>query len=430
MSSNYDLTDEDVNDIINATAAAHFDFQLKNREAYYSQRPALSPPLEEYIRTILQDNAQYIAPVQWSDNSTIGIPLPSEWNYEEAFRVGLQVIFDAGAQEVQQYGFKPEYWPPPWHAIDSYLHSAVRATALQQNGFLRQGYLAVCTKGISLVGISLNWSPELELQQNPKPHGFFTGAQHFKRWHIRQLPPADAPYQFVEIAYIPYENIQAIKPLELLRIDGLSAFVAAIDNTYGQLHQILNTYHTEHKAYAKSIDDRKEKLYKDWKKQPRKTRTDTLPEYQYLVERPFRPVGLEVSVQFPEVAANSFMDTVDNIVNFGFSQASGVPREEEYDSAALQLFSKSLAATIVDSRNGTSLVVESVFSELDVALALIEDLRSTPPPQSSTNSTKTVATAEVPQFDIAAQLQKLADLHAAGALTEEEFREAKMKLLS
>ena len=46
---------------------------------------------------------------------------------------------------------------------------------------------------------------------------------------------------------------------------------------------------------------------------------------------------------------------------------------------------------------------------------------------SSDTATNKVAT---PQFDIAVQLQKLADLHAAGALTDEEFREAKLKLLN
>ena len=75
-------------------------------------------------------------------------------------------------------------------------------------------------------------------------------------------------------------------------------------------------------------------------------------------------------------------------------------------------------------------MIESVFSELDIALALIEDLRAAAPSKASAKSTTATNTAEAPQFDIAAQLQKLAELHATGALTDEEFREAKIKLLS
>jgi hypothetical protein len=136
-------------------------------------------------------------------------------------------------------------------------------------------------------------------------------------------------------------------------------------------------------------------------------------------------LALEASLQFPELVVENFQKIIVEIVSFGLDQASGVPLQDGIP--AQQLFSTSLAASIVDSKNGTSLMIESVFSELDIALALIEDLRATAPSKASTKSTNT---AEAPQFDIAAQLQKLAELHATGALTDEEFREAKMKLLS
>jgi hypothetical protein len=393
------LTDKDVKDVIEATTAAGFDQKLKGRESFSESRPAVQQSSEDTIRRVIQDNAQYIVPVTWSNAHTIGLPLLPKWNAKEAMRMGLEAILNASAQEVDQYGEHPQKKSSPWAAKDAYLHSGVRATAQQQNGFLHQGYLAVGISGISLVGINLNWSPEFQYQQDPNRYFYLRTKEDHVRWQRRQLPPADVSYEFFEVASIPYENIQEIKTAELLRIDGLSAFVS--------IHSALSRKLEEAGKDGKA-------LYKAYMKSP----------YQ----GPFRDLTFETSLKLPNLVVTCFQDIILDVVSFGIDQASGVPLHEGIP--AQQLFSKSLAASIVDSRNGTYFGIESVFGELDIALALIEDLRTTASRQSSSKSTKESVKAEVPQFDIAAQLQKLAELHAAGALTEEEFREAKMKLLS
>ena len=398
MSDDY-LNDEDVKDVIKAATSAGFDQKLKKRESFSVSRPAVQQAFEDIIRRVIQDNAQYIVPVTWSDVSAIGLPLPPKWNAKEAVRLGLEAILDASVQEIEQYGQHPHDKSYPWAAADAYLHSAVRASAEQQSGYLRQGYLAVGLAGISLVGIRLNWSPEFQFQKNPGQYFYLRSKEDHVRWQRRELPPEDVSFEFFEVAYIPYENIQEMKSRELLRIDGLSAFVTA---TGSGILRLLESASKESKAFYKSY----------MKTRPKE-------------RRPFRPLALEASLQFPELVIENFQKIIVEIVSFGLDQASGVPLQDGIP--AQQLFSTSLAASIVDSKNGTSLMIESVFSELDIALALIEDLRAAAPSKASAKSTNT---AEAPQFDIAAQLQKLAELHATGALTDEEFREAKMKLLS
>jgi hypothetical protein len=90
------------------------------------------------------------------------------------------------------------------------------------------------------------------------------------------------------------------------------------------------------------------------------------------------------------------------------------------------LFSWGLAANIVDARNGAGFVVESIFNELDTALALIADLSNS----AGQTQTQSVSREEPSQpHDLAAQLQKLSELRTSGALSDEEFTSAKKKLL-
>ena len=135
---------------------------------------------------------------------------------------------------------------------------------------------------------------------------------------------------------------------------------------------------------------------------------------------------IDLADEFPDEVVRNFEDMTADVIAFGMNPVAGTGLSDGI--VARNLFSWGLAANIVDSRNGAGFVVESIFNELDTALALIADL-SNSAGQSQTRA-KLVSSEEPSQpHDLAAQLQKLSELRTSGALSEEEFTSAKKKLL-
>lgn len=94
---------------------------------------------------------------------------------------------------------------------------------------------------------------------------------------------------------------------------------------------------------------------------------------------------------------------------------------------------RTLALTIVTDRKVHTLSTEGQMLSGDdkagraleaAGQAILEDLRSIP-----ANAVSSVSTAPPPAPDVADQIKKLADLHAAGILTDEEFAAKKTDLL-
>ncbi|MSV93463.1 MAG: hypothetical protein F2860_03265 [Actinobacteria bacterium] len=130
--------------------------------------------------------------------------------------------------------------------------------------------------------------------------------------------------------------------------------------------------------------------------------------------------------QFPDEI--DWYDSVMRSISSGWGRATGVPlKNGQYKK---QLFTRGLAINFVDARNGIGFLVESVFSELDTALSLISELQESNSGKETPKPTSQVTPPLPSQNDLPSQLQKLAELHSSGVLTQKEFQEAKQKLLS
>jgi hypothetical protein len=398
MSFEHLISDDELSQLVKVAQSLGFGTSVAERDSLVIGQPAVVPEIEDEVRRSIQDNAQFIVPVTWSARDSIGLRLPDVGSVEETMKVGLLALIEASAQEVAQWGYDPKLGVMPWAALDAYLHSAVRATAQHQDGMLRQGFLAACLNGVALIGLSSNWSPEWAFEQERESLFYLRDRWDIVRWIRRKLPPPNVIFSFNEIAYIPYQQIQDVKVAELLRLDGLAAFIAGFEPG----NQPFGFGSREGKAWSKLSSARRE------------------------VHTPFGK-EVEAAAQFPEIVRGAFQKVNQEIVSYGVSQASGVPIRD--GQAVQQLFSKGLSASFVDARNGTGFMVESVFSELDAAIALISDLRSQTSVGTPSASQNQPVKSDAPTPDLASQLQKIAELHASGLLTDEEFRDAKMKLL-
>ncbi|CAB4624287.1 unannotated protein [freshwater metagenome] len=384
---------------IGSVASLGFDTTLTGRESGDLDHH-LSPGVEANIRRSLQDNAQFLVPVSWSLDSAIGLPLPSELTSLKGknaemrqattlMNVAITAIYDAAMQQVVQYGERET--PEAWEASSAYVNSAIKGTAQYPDLMLRQGYLAVCTNGVALVGLKVNWSAEFAYEQM-RDHMSSSSVRYFrnKRDIVEFMAKAQMPLEgldgsWVELAYISYAEIEQVKSSELFRFDGLAALLC-----FG-------------------LPGGKKSAY-----------------YREMRKLNFLDRAVNTWGQFPDEI--DWYDSVMRSISSGWGRATGVPlKNGQYKK---QLFTRGLAINFVDARNGIGFLVESVFSELDTALSLISELQESNSGKETPKPTSQVTPPLPSQNDLPSQLQKLAELHSSGVLTQKEFQEAKQKLLS
>jgi len=111
---------------------------------------------------------------------------------------------------------------------------------------------------------------------------------------------------------------------------------------------------------------------------------------------------------------------------YGNYVAAAIPGFDDEMKPILDLFHSALRVEFADSQQGMSYAFESVSSDLDTAIDLIrhniQEATARPPEVPSARPVESAG-------DVSAQLEKLTGLHAAGALTPDEFAAAKKRLL-
>jgi len=94
-----------------------------------------------------------------------------------------------------------------------------------------------------------------------------------------------------------------------------------------------------------------------------------------------------------------------------------------------QLFSRSLAVTVTDSRNGQKYRFESVSSKSDDFVTSLIDEVTLSGPEYDLDNAPMGERSQVSNGDLVSQIQRLASMHQDGLLSLEEFTMAKEKLL-
>jgi hypothetical protein len=392
MNSYREITETTFSDVAACAVRLGFFPGIASRGSNSYSNGQIDPGTEEVIRRILSGNAQFIVPVTWSENAAVGLNVEKSITLTEAVGLGWNRLLQAATLEMDFYRgiSRSSIEGPDFSLIDSYIHSVLRGTTIGSNGFLRQGYLVVCKEGISLVGLRTDWTPPSRNNTSVR----FTEIECMT-WDRRLIPPSSAQLFFEEVTYIPYSEIQNIAQQDVMRLDGFAALVGKHIPNY-----------SSKKIYKAIMNDTRGKSGPG-----RRTPLHSL---------------IDLADEFPDEVVRNFEDMTADVIAYGMNPVSGTGLSD--GTVARNLFSWGLAANIVDSRNGAGFVVESIFNELDTALALIADL-SNPTGQPQTPA-KSVSSEEPSQpHDLAAQLQKLSELRTSGALSDEEFTSAKKKLL-
>ena len=399
MNNYREITEATFTDVADCTDCLGFSQEIATRGSNSYSNGQLDPSQEEEIRRILSDNAQFIVPVTWSRNEAIGLNVEKSITLTEAIGLGWDILLQASSHEIANYrNHKTWRNEPDWDLLDSYIHSSLRGTTISSDGFLRQGYLVVCKEGISIVALHTDWTPESELQRKQEGLNYqlYDLEEAMMAMH-RMLPPSSAQYFVKEVTYIPYSEIQNLAQQDVMRLDGFAALMATFSNN----------------RYA---PDGSRKFRKAWLADTDREAGHRTPLHKLI----------DLADEFPNEVVQLF-EVFEDRISYGLTPVSGTGLTDGVPTR--NLFSWGLVANIVDARRGTGLVVESIFNELDTALALIADLsNSAGQTQSHLKSLSREETS--PSTDLAVQLQKLSELHASGALTDEEFTNAKKRLLS
>jgi len=402
MNNYREITEATFIEVAYCIARLGFSQEIATRSSYSYSGCEEYPINEEYIRHIVSDNAQFIVPVTWSSHEAIGLNVEKSITWTEAIGLGWDTLLQVSSHEIANYrNHKTWRNEPDWGLLDSYIHSSLRGTIVRSNGFFRQGYLVVCKGGISIVGHHTDWTPESELQRMQEGLNYqLYDLEEAMMEMYRMRPTSSAQYSLKEVTYIPYSEIQNIAQQDVLRLDGLAA---------------LMTFFSDTNVPDVGLPPNR-KFKKAWLADTDRQAGHRTPLHKLI----------DLADEFPNEVVWLFEYVIGQLA-FGQMPVTGTGLT---DGVPIRnLFSWGLVANIVDARRGTGLVVESIFNELDTALALIADL-SNSAGQTQLHLESLSREETSPSPDLAVQLQKLSELHASGALTDEEFTNAKKRLLS
>lgn len=273
-------------------------------------------------------------------------------------------------------------------------------------------------KGMSLVGVKPLWSyPKVDYEMM---------AQRGARMPVglmqyecdRDESQTGQPTELSLISHIPYKDIRRISATDVLRVDGWASLLTSTlprrryrcDESLWYATIPIKSLGIKNSAkLAINIRSAKERESRGQWVEPKAHLFD---EFCMLAE----DFADRVNMNFDRLTALLVIDR--GLVVAGTGSQDGAPRHV--------LFSKGLAATVQDGRNGMTFVLESIFDDIDSALSLISDLSK----EMSPSFNPSVMDSTPYSTDIATQLKELAKLHSSGALSDDEFQQAKSRLLS
>ena len=347
----------------------------------------------QMLRAVMSDYAEFIVPVFWSHTELVGLTDVGDVSSLDLLRRGHQEIVNAGLIEGESaprpFWAKSDYMPyEEW----AYARNSLCGFSSQANapGVRRQGYLVVGRQKVSVLGLHSDWEPSFDQVPTRGVSPKFLRDPHFQYQNLAHLlPPEDLQMEVFVVKEFDYGEIETIRPIELVRIDGLAALLAVASKVYSE---------------------------SEWyKPTPRRS-------IAKLLELP----SLVSSEELQEIIEIEFSTACQNIEH-GPNVASGTGNDPLEETPNKYLFNSALGLAIESSVDGTKIFVEAPFSEIDTALELITHQINSAR-QESNNSAKQVAPASE-KLDLAGELAKLASLHQSGILSDEEFAAAKTAVI-
>lgn len=435
------LSTADLKSFLSAAEHVGFNAALRLRGPNPKQAVEFSNSGEQFLRSLLPDYAEFFLPVSWSQSDWIGSIVPADGGVGkksgkeksanlELIRLGCAQIEIAARREAQglptytksnglnrgltgiwnidgtPLGFHINGWTYPWedgYEGYAYLNGTLRGTAVQAPGLFRTGILAVCRKGVAVIGLATPTDPGAwfaarwdELDRKSKGMSGMS-PQELNEWfylkhgdrldfHRRvqmSIPPF--PYEPVLQFYIPFTDFEQLQSFELVRFDGLAALL-----------------------YAAAL------VQADWLIE--ESRGNEFLTFPALVEN---MKGTKRTHLMSKALGLTFP-----ILEYGPYIITGTGTDSDGKSAK-SLLNSGLGISIETATQGRKIFIESIFSELDAALSLMMHGIDSAPKSTIESASKQPATSS-----IAAELERLLALHQSGALTADEFAAAKAALLA
>lgn len=427
------LSTDDLERLLSAAELVGFDAALRPRGPNLNPGAEISNSQEQFLRSLLPDYAEFFLPISWSQSDWIGTIPPKETKNESAVdlvRLGCAEIEKAARRAAQglpslkspaglkrgltgiwntdgsPLGFHITGWTYPWedgYEGYAYLNSTIRGTALQAPGLFRTGILAVCRKGVAVIGFTTSTDPGTwfaarwnELDRKSKGMSGMSPQESNEWWYLKHADPLDfhrrvqmsiPPFPFEPVLqfYIPFTDFEQLQSFELVRFDGLAAllYAAALVQAEWQFESSRGNEFLTFPALVENMKNNK--------------RTHLMSKALDLT--------FPILLMGPHVVTGTGTDSGGNPVK--------------------SLLNSGLGIAIESSTQGRKVFIESPFSELDAALSLMEHGIEIAPKSAAESTSRQPASSS-----LASELERLLTLHQSGALTAEEFAAAKAALLA
>lgn len=395
------------------------DFSINPSEREPNSFPyevrVLDPGIEHQLRNQIQDEVEIIIPVTWSLESFLGFQRPDNLDLERAIETA-HVFIESHALETAESITTSD--DPCFRAPYAYVDMILRCSALNETGYQRHGFLAVCKNGVALIGNHLDWTPSqitsvISGQNAPQAS---LSQQH--RHLYTQMPIGNPGYQSTVLEYIGYKDLPQVLHHELIRFDGFATLLYATQGDYA----------LQNENYRSLIEN-----YLGKPLPPLLHPGAVLPTYF-----PRNPLGdidcaelfilaLETSDSYYDFFRSCFAHEVSDRLCAGWMPVVG-PGMTSDNLIKLSSFGSSLGLELVTSTPDHHIYVESIFSELDDVLRMIKERVETSH-QPKLNESPQQRENLNPPSGLVEQLQRLTMLRDSGALTDEEFTSAKAQIL-
>lgn len=403
------VTDDDFQGLLQICEGIGFRTDLVPRQPNQHPNGTLNALQSQQLRAVLSDYAEFIVPVFWSHTEFVGLTDVGDVSSLNLLRRGHQEIVNAGLIEGQAaprpgWANMPNYVP---YVDWAYARNSVSGLSTQANlpGVRRQGWLVVGRKKVSILSLYTDFEPSLD--QVPK-WGVSEKLLRDPHWQYTQLafllPPDDEVGTTTVEMELGYGEIETLRPIELVRFDGLAALLRAAD------------------GFQITPDDGDRQFLK-WQRE--------ITNWLWQLPAPIRSVAK--ALKYAELGEDGIWDVLleayindCELMTHGTSVANGTGIDEDGLPNRF-LFTSALGLAFESSVDGKKIFVESPFSEIDTAWELITHQINSAR-QESNNSAKQVAPAGE-KSDLAEELAKLASLHQSGILSDGEFAAAKAAVI-
>ena len=385
------VTDGDLKGLLQLCESLGFRTDLVPRQP--NDYRTLDAQQNQALRAVLSDYAEFIVPVFWSHTEFVGLTDVGDVSSLDLLRRGHQEIVNAGLIEGQSAPrpswAKSDYMPyEEW----AYARNSLSGFSTQANapGVRRQGYLVVGRQKVSVVGLHSDWEPSFDQVQTWGVPPKLLRDPHWQYFQMSQLmPPEDLPMSIFVEKELGYGEIETIRPIELVRFDGLAAFLSL-----AELNLVTQNEWVE-------------------------------PSPRRSIAKLLKYADLYSPEEDPEDIITAFCYACQNIEH-GMNVASGTGNNVDEEPNKF-LFTSARGLAMESSVDGTKIFVEAPFSEIDAAWELITHQINSARQESNTSAKQVAPAGE--KSDLAGELAKLASLHQSGVLSDDEFAAAKAAVI-